>query len=265
MEVFKRELKAHRKGIFFWSLAMIILVSSSMAKYATFTSTGQSMNALVEQFPKAIKVVFGISGFDLTIPEGYYGVMFLYVALLAGVHAAIIGAEIIAKEERDRTSEFLYVKPISRASVMTSKLLAGLFNIVVLNLVTWISSIYFVNYFAKNFSDAGYITALMISLFILQLIFFSIGAALAGVLKKPKTASGLSTAIMMVALLLMFLINLNDKLDPLRFLSPFKYFDASVIIQHNQLGVGYVILSGLIILIATVCAYVFYQRRDLQT
>lgn len=265
MNVFIREIKAHRRGLFFWCLAMVILVSSSMAKYATFNSTGQSMNQVVDQFPKAIKVVFGISGFDLTTAQGFFGVTFLYIALLAAVHAAIIGAEIIAKEERDRTSEFLFVKPISRATVVTSKLVAGLINLLILNLVTWISSVYFVNYFAKNFNDGGYICALMIALFILQLVFFSIGAAIAGLLRRPKGASGLSTAVMMFALLLMFLINLNDSLNPLRFFTPFKYFDASVIIQKNQLSVGYIVLSLGIVVAATVTAYFGYQKRDLRT
>ena len=44
---------------------------------------------------------------------------------MATVHAAMLGADIISKEERDKTAEFLFVKPISRNKIIISKLLGS--------------------------------------------------------------------------------------------------------------------------------------------
>ena len=66
--------------------------------------------------------------------------LFLYIAVMGAVHAVILGSELISKEERDKTSEFLYAKPVSRPTALTGKLLAGLTNLIVLNLVTLVSS-----------------------------------------------------------------------------------------------------------------------------
>ena len=82
--------------------------------------------------------------------SGFYGIMFLYMAVMAAVHAVILGAGVIAEEERDKTSEFLYAKPVSRSRALTGKLLAGLTNLVVLNLVTLASSFVFVGFYGKG-------------------------------------------------------------------------------------------------------------------
>ena len=263
MTIFLRELKAHRLGLFFWCLGMVALVASGMGKFAAYKAAGQSVAALMADLPKMVLVVFGMSGFDLSKASGFYGVLFLYIALMGAVHAALLGANLISKEERDRTSEFLFAKPIRRSSVLTSKLLAGLVNIVVLNLATSISSYYFVGYFGKGESVNADITLMMAGLFFLQIIFFSIGALVAGVVHKPKSAPSISTSIMFLTFLVFYLVNLNDKLDVLKYLTPFKYFDAAVLMANGRLDPVYVVLSALIVGVAVFGAYHFYSGRDL--
>lgn len=264
MNIFFRELKSHRSSLLFWCLGMLFLVGSGMAKYGAYQSTGQSMNQILDQFPKTVQIVFGISGFDLSTVGGYFGLLFMYIALMGTVHAVLLGSDIVSKEERDRTSEFLFVKPISRMRAITAKLLAGLFNIIVLNLLTVFSSIYFVNYFNKNKESVGReVWLLMAGLFFLQLIFFLIGTAIAAINKKTKAAPGMSTTILLVTFILSFLINLNSKLDILKYLTPFKYFDTRDILANNKLDPIYLGLSGVIIVLLTLVTYRFFSKRDL--
>ena len=82
------------------------------------------LSELMSQFPRSIQVITGISGFDLGTVSGYFGVMFLYIALLGTIHALLLGSNIIAKEERDKTSEFLFTKPISRSRVINGKIVS---------------------------------------------------------------------------------------------------------------------------------------------
>ncbi len=243
MNIFLRELKAHRTGLIWWSLGMMGMVGSGMAKYAGYSSAGQSAQALFDQIPKGVQVVLGFSGFDLTKASGFYGVLFLYLAVMGAVHAALLGSNLISKEERDRTSEFLYTKPISRGQALTAKLLAGLSNIVVLNIVTWLSSIYFVGYFGKGEAVGSEISILMVGLLFLQVIFFTIGAVVAGVVRKPKAAPSIATSVMFMTFLLSFLVNMNENLDVLKYLTPFKYFEASAMMNDGGLDPVYVALS----------------------
>ena len=218
---------------------------------------------MLADLPKAVLVVFGMTGFDLSTASGFYGVLFLYIAVMAAVHASLLGANVISKEERDRTSEFLFSKPVTRSSVLTGKLLAGLVNIVVLNLATALSSYYFVGYFGKGESVNADITLLMVGLLFLQLIFFSISAAVAGIVKKPKSAPSIATSIMFTTFLLSYLVNFNDKLDVLKYLSPFKYFDAAVLMTDGRLDPVFVALSVVIVTVAVFATYRFFGERDL--
>ena len=263
MNIFLRELKAHRWGLLFWSIGMVMLVASGMAKYSAYEAAGESVVDMIEAIPETLQAVFGFSGFDLTTAAGFYGVIFMYIAVMGAVHAALMGSGLIAKEERDRTSEFLYAKPYSRSRILTAKLLAGLVNMLAFNLATYASSVYFVDYYNQDEPFGREIMLLMVGLFFLQLIFFSIGALIAGTSHHPKTASSKATSIMFGTFLLSFLINLNEKLDWLSFVTPFKYFDAATLMNEGALDPVYVALSIAIIAVAIILAYRRYTARDL--
>lgn len=262
MNVFRRELKAHGWGLFFWCLGIVWLIYAGMAKYAAYEAAGQSVVDILDQLPNGIKVVFGLGGFDLTTAAGFYGVLFIYLAVMAAVHAVLLGANLIAKEERDHTSEFLYAKPASRGRVLTGKLLAGLVNLVVFNLVTLASSFYFVDYYNKDAPFGSDMLILMIGLLFLQLIFFSIGAVVAGTSRRPKSAASVATSIMFLTFLLYYMVNLEESLGFLKYFTPFKYFDAAVVMADG-LDPVFVALSVVIVVAAVFGTYHFYSARDL--
>jgi ABC-2 type transport system permease protein len=263
MNIFRRELKAHRWGLLFWSLGMAMLIASGMAKYGAYEASGQSVTDIIGTLPKAVQAVFGMTGFDLTTAAGFYGVLFMYIAVMAAVHASLLGSGLIAKEERDRTSEFLYSKPASRSRILTGKLLAGLVNLIVFNLATTAASFVFVDYYNKDAPFGTDIVILMVGLFVLQLLFFSIGAAVAGTTHRPKAASSAATSIMFLTFLLSYVVNMNEKLDFLKYFTPFKYFDASKLMTDHALDPVFMALSAAIILLAMFGTYRFYSARDL--
>ncbi len=265
IHVFLRELRSRKWGLLFWCLGIVALVASGMAKYAAYQTAGQSITSLLDQFPRTLQIVFGLSGFDLTKASDFFGVLFLYIALMATVHAVLLGSDLIAKEERDETAEFLFVKPISRSSVITAKLLAGLVNLIILNMATLVSSIVFVNYFNKHGSITGDVLVLMAGLFFLQLLFFFIGMAVAAVSRKPKSSASLAGSVLLVTFILSFLINFNNKLDFLKYFTPFKYFDAKALLSSHSLDPVYVGLSLVIIAALIFTTYSAYNRRDLNS
>jgi ABC-2 type transport system permease protein len=262
MNIYRREMKAHRWGLLFWSIGMVLLVMSGMAKFAAYEQAGQSVTEIMGALPKAVQVLFGLTGFDLTKASGFYGILFLYIAVMAAVHAVILGTGVIAEEERDKTSEFLYTKPVSRATALTGKLLAGVTNLVVLNLVTLGSSIAFVNYYGNGESFTSEILVLMVGLLLLQLIFFAVGTVMAGASHKPRAAGTRAMSIMLFSFVLYYLVNLNGNLDWLKYFTPFKYYDAAVLMKEG-LDPVFVVLSLAIIVLGIVGTYYAFRRRDL--
>ena len=263
MNIFIREMKAHKKALIIWGICIIFMIISGMAKYTSVYS-GNSMNELVKQMPKSLQAIMGNGALDLSKASGYYGMLFLYLVLMATIHASMLGADIISKEERDKTFEFLMVKPVSREKIITSKLLAAFVNIVIFNIINFVFSIILVSYYAKGESIVGNIAILMAGMFILQLIFLFIGTSIAAISSNPKTATSLSTAILLVTFMLSILIDMNDKLNILKYLTPFKYYEAKNLMYGGGLDPIFLILSFAIIGILFWVTYKFYEKRDLK-
>lgn len=263
MNVFLRELKAHRKALVFWCLGMFVLVWASMNKYAALKGGGQSINTVFNKMPKGLQAVLGMSGLDLTKVGGYYGILFIYLVIMAVIHSVLIGAEIISKEERDRTSEFLFVKPRTRIKIITSKLSAAVVNIGIFNIVTLVSSIVFVRAYSKTYSLDKDIILLMSAMFILQLIFFSVGTSIAAITRNPKNPASKATAALLATYILSVIVDINEKLKNLKYLTPFKYFEARSLLQNGKMDTIYLVLSFSIIIVLIGATYFSYRKRDL--
>lgn len=239
------------------------MILAAMGKYSAYAGSGQSMNELLSQIPKSLKAVLGMGDFNLTKVSGFYGMFYLYILLMATIHASMLGANIISKEERDKTTEFLMVKPVSREKIITAKLLAALFNIVVFNIVTLVLSIAIVGKYAGGEPITNEILLLMAGMFILQLMFLFIGTGIAAVSRHSKSVGSLATAVLLVSFILSSAINMNSKLEGLQYITPFKYFEAEKLLEGGGFQPVFVILSVVIISAMVCVTYVFYKKRDL--
>lgn len=262
MNIFLRELKANRKALIIWSVCMLFLVLSGMAKYSAYSTSG-STNDVFNKMPHSLKALLGIGSFDVTTMGGYFAMLFLYIELTVAIHAVLLGSGIIGKEERDKTTEFLITKPVSRATIITSKLLAAFVNILIINIVTFVSSIVMVAAYNKGDDISGEIAIFMVSMFIIQLIFLSLGAVIAAFIRNPKASGSLSAGILLVTFVISKITDLTDRLNFLNVISPFKYFNYKNIVDGNGLNISIVVLS--LVLVAAFCAstYFLYSKRDL--
>ncbi|OPJ63798.1 ABC transporter permease subunit [Clostridium oryzae] len=261
MNIFFRELKANRKALIIWSVCMFVFVLSGMSKYTAYSSGAN--NEIFNKMPHTMKALFGFGSFDVTKMSGFFAFLFPYLALTTAIHAVLIGSGIIAKEERDKTTEFLMTKPVSRTIIITSKLLAAFVNVVIINLVTLISSIIIVGAYNKEKDISNEIIMFLVSMFIIQLIFLSLGALIAASIRKPKAAGSIGTGILLGAYVISKITDFTDRVNYLNLLSPFKYFSYKSIINGEGLNLLIVSLSIILIAVFSASAYFFYLKRDL--
>lgn len=262
MNMTARELRANAKSLTIWCTAMVLLIGVGMIKYAGIAGAGQGVAELIEQLPEAMKSILALNQLDLTTIAGYYGVFFLYFMLLGGIHAVMLGADIIAKEERDQTADFLFVKPVRRSRVITAKLAAVLVNLVVFNLATLLASIFFVARYHSGPPITEQILYLMAALFFLQVIFAAIGAGLAGLVRKPGKAASYAAALFLVMFFLSSAIELYPKIDFLQYLTPFRYFPIAPVMQ-GTFEPRFVVLAIVVSLVFAGLTYLTFQKRDL--
>ncbi|OJU16139.1 MAG: ABC transporter [Clostridiales bacterium 43-6] len=263
MNIFVHEIKSNLKALIFWCVGMALMATVGMSKYAGAEGNMESFKEIINKIPKALLAFFGMTGLDITTAVGYFGVVFTFLLVMAGIHAVMLGANIIAKEERDKTSEFLLAKPVSRSAIITYKLLAIVVNIIIVNLITTISSVGIVSSYAESNQYNSQVLLLMVGLLIFQLIFLFLGTAVSAVKHRPKTSASTAAMILFSTYILSVLVDVSGEIDFLSYLTPFKYTSAKYILENQRLDPFCMMLSFIIIVASIIVTYCFYKRRDM--
>lgn len=262
MNIFVRELKANFRSLLIWGVIVVLFVWVGVSKFSAYYENPE-MLAMLDQMPPALLSAFNFRAFNLTTISGFFGVMFTYFALLLSIAAAMWGSDIISKEERDKTVEFSLTLPVSRSRVVTAKALAALVNCVGLLLITWGISLVSAAQYQPGSEFYRFLRLCMLALFILQLTFLAIGIFLGCAMKRYKRAGSVAVSVLLGTYFLSIISALNQDLEFLKYFSPFKYFDAGMLLRESRLDVTFVLLSLAIIVASMVGAYLTYARRDL--
>jgi ABC-2 type transport system permease protein len=262
MNIFLRELKANLKSLLIWSAIIILLIFMAEAKYSAFAGDPEVLKML-DSMPPALLDALSMRAFNLTTISGFYGVMFIYFALMAAIAAAMWGSDSISKEERDKTVEFSLVLPVSRSKVVTAKALAALVNCIAFVLITWGVSLVAVRSFNPDQAFHNYLALEMRAMFSIELIFLAIGLLLGCAMKQYKRSGSTAVAIILATYFMAIISGMQEKLDFLKYFTPFKYFDAGDLFRNGKMDSTYLLLSAAIIVVCVVAAYLFYNRRDL--
>ena len=262
MNIFFRELKVNLKSSLFWCLGIILTVAGGMSKFSAAYKSGQSMNDLMAKMPKMIQALFGIGSFDLSKASGFYGVLFSYLVLIAVIHAALLGASLISKEERDKTSEFLYSKPITRNKIISQKMLASFLTILLITIISLFSSLSMMSNYSQGEPINTLILSYILGLFFMQLFFLALGLVISAIFKSPKTAPSIVSGFLLFFFFLYKLSDMHVSLNILKYMTPFAYFDA---FQIKTWGLNTYSLILFVILVTgmVIATFILYKKRDL--
>jgi ABC-2 type transport system permease protein len=262
MNIILRELKANLKSLLIWCGVMFLLILVAAAKFSAFAGD-PSMLAMLDAMPQAMIDAMSLRAFNLTTVTGFYGIMFLYFGLMGGIAAAMWGSDSISKEERDKTVEFSLVLPVSRSRVITAKAVAALVNCVLFVLVTWGISLVAVRSYAPDQAFYDFLRLEMLAMFLVELIFLAIGLLLGCAMKQYKRSGSSAVAIILVTYFLSVMSGMQEKLDFLKYFTPFKYFDAANLLHNGKIETPYLFITAGIIVVCVAAAYWVYNKRDL--
>ena len=90
----------------------------------------------------AFTKAFGMETLNFGTLTGFYGIECGNILGIGGaLFAALLGISALAREEKDGTAELLLTHPLSRAEIVTEKLVAILVQIVAMNIVVFLLAI----------------------------------------------------------------------------------------------------------------------------
>ena len=250
------------RSLIIWGGIVILLVVLRISEFSVYEGNPE-MLAVLDEIPPAMLEAFNLTAFNLTTLSGFFGVLFTYFALIASISAAMWGSDIISKEERDKTVEFSLTLPVTRSRVVTEKTLAALVNCIGVLLITWGISLIVSAQYQPDGEFYTFLRLSMLALFIMQLIFLAVGVFLGCAMKHYRRASSVAVALLLGTYFLSVISGLHENLEFLKYLSPFKYFDPSLLLHESRIEPTFLLLSTAIIAVSMVGAYLTYSRRDL--
>ncbi len=260
MTLFFHELKRDSVKLLVWTAAIAFLLCTSIVIYPQMTS---QMNDMGDMFSEmgGFSAAFGMDKVNFGEFSGYFAVECGNVLGLGGAFfAALLGISALAKEEHDRTAEFLLTHPVSRTYVVAQKLAAVAVEVLILNAVVILAAVLSSLAIGEKI-DAKLFVTLFSGYILMQLeiacVMFGISAFLRG------GGLGVGLGITFVLYFMSILSNLTERAEFLRYITPFSYADGTAIVSSGRIEVKYLI-PGLVFAAAGVAAaFVKYGKKDI--
>ncbi len=261
MTLIKHELRQGRISFLIWTASVGFLLAVCVFLFPEMKGQMEDVGDVFSSMG-SFSDAFGMDRLNFGTLLGFYTIECGNVLGLGGAFfAALCGAGILSKEEKDRTAEFLLTHPVSRARIVTEKLVSVYAQIIAMNLVIYGISL-------------GSIAAIGESvpwkeLNLLHLAYFLLQAELAGIcfgisafVRRGSAGIGLGIAAGMYFLNLV--ANIAQAAEFLKYITPFGYAEGADIIEKGCLD-GTLVAIGLALgAIGIGAAYGKYCGKDVR-
>jgi len=220
---------------------------------------------LENPFMKNMMTAFGASIDMWTNVLGYYSTRNAMLIMLFGCFFSILLAgKILAREEQEKTAEFLLSKPVTRFEVVRGKLAVYLTYLILLNIIILIFGFLSLEIFKgeSQYSLKAFFIHWFYAL-LLMLTFGAIGLFLSLLIKRGRPIINLSIGIIVGAYFIDILSRVTPSADKFGYLSPFKFVDGGVMSPDYTL-VGWRVIYFLgVSLIFIALTFVLYKKKDI--
>lgn len=263
VNIFRFEFQSRLRTVTTWSLSIAGILLFFYYVYTGFADQAALMNQMMQRFPPALLEAFGLTDVDISSVLGYYSLASLFIMLCLAIQAGNYGFGLVSIEENELTADFLLTRPVSRIQILTSKLLAGLASLILTNLAVWAASFLAITLFKGSHTyDAFTLILLLIGFFIFQLFFLCVGLFISLLVKRVRSVTPYSLGLAFGSYILAALGDVAGDVR-LEWITPFKHFDSSFIIQYNNYEWPMVALNVAISIVAVMVSYWLYLHRDI--
>ncbi len=260
MTIVRHELRQGRTAFLIWCGCIAALLGICIF---LFPEMKGEMDTVSEMFASmgAFTAAFGMDKLNFGTLTGYYAIECGNVLGLGGAfYAAIIATDILSKEERMHTADFLLTHPLGRVRVMTEKLLSVLIRIVLLNLLIYGISVLSMAAVGEEIPWKE-VNLLHLAYFLMQLELAGICFGISAFLRRGSVSIGLGIAVLMYFMNL--IANITESAKDLKYLTPFGFCDGALIAAEGKLD-GAVLAAGMALgALGILAAYLKYPKKDI--
>jgi len=242
--MFKREMNVNLKSFIIW---MMVLISLFLIVFLMYPSILKSENIkmideMMELFPKEVLIALNL---DISSMDSAFGWLksegFVFVLLIIGCYAGVLGSNILLKEEDDKTIEYLISLPIKRNDIIYNKILSGLIYIFLM-----VISLGIFNYICLSLSgdfDVKQYFLLSITPLFSSIVIYFICMYLSTFTHKTKKMLGISLGIVFVSYVLQIFSTMATEVEFLKYFSVFTLADIRNVIIDISINPMMILIS----------------------
>ena len=260
MTILRHELKQNRTSFWIWTAVISFMIGVCVFIYPEMKGEMESISDVFSDMG-SFSAAFGMDQINFGTLLGYYSIECGNVLGMGGAFfAAICGAGVLAKEEKERTAEFLLTHPVSRRKIITEKLISVMLQIVVLNVIVFAVVIAGMAAIGETIPWEEMLL-LHVAYLLLQIELAGICFGISAFLRRGSVGAGLGVAVTMYFLNL--ISNITESAEFLKYITPFAYANGTDIVTEVMLD-GKLILNGMAYaIVGLVAAYWKYAKKDI--
>lgn len=260
MIICRHEIKRGIRSILLWSLVIGGMNVLCLLLYPELKDEAKGLEDMMKNLG-SFTAAFGMDRLAYGEVMGFYGI---YAGAMLGIggmfYAAILGSGMLAKEEREKTAEFLMTHPIKRSRIYMEKLAAMMIQLFLMNGIVVALSL-------LGFSMIGETPEWKeFWLFhgaqgVMQTEIVCICYGVSSFLRKGDTSVGIG-----IASLFYFLgvyANITEKAEAVKYITPYAYADAAEIISTASLNGKLMLLGMVYALTGLLIGFYWYQKKDI--
>jgi len=260
MTILRHELKQNRTSFWIWTVVISFMIGVCVFIYPEMKGEMESISDVFADMG-SFSAAFGMDQINFGTLLGYYAIECGNVLGLGGAFfAALCGAGILAKEEKDHTAEFLLTHPVSRWKIITQKLMAIMLQIDVLNAIVFVVVTLSMLAIGENIPWEEMLL-LHAAYLLLQLELAGICFGISAFLNRGSLGVGLGVAVTMYFLNL--ISNITESAEFLKYITPFGYADGSEIVTEVALDTKLILVGMTYAIAGIILAYWKYTKKDI--
>ena len=260
----KREFKVNFKSFIIYLSILIImfLFVYLIYPYIVTDEALKSMDEMMKTMPPEMLKAFNI---DIASVDTAYGWLktegFMFILIIIGIFSAMLGSNIILKEENDKTIEYLGTMPITRNKILTNKVIVSITYIVLMVVILGLFN--YVSLLLSGDFDQKQFILLSITPLLAALPLFAINLFISMFIHKTRKTIAISFGMVFIFYILSILSELSTKVEFIKYFSIYTLCDIRNVISKVSIN-PLTILRSLIITIVFIClSYIRYNKKEL--
>ena len=260
MTLTKHEFRLGWKALAIWTASIGFFIAICVFLYPEMEGEMASMSDLFASMG-AFTAAFGMDRLNFGTLTGFYAIECGNILGIGGaLFAAMLSSNLLCKEEKERTAEFLLTHPVTRCQVVAEKLGAMVLQTAVLNAAVFLMAI-------ASVAAIGYeipwkeLGLLHLANFLVQLELEGICFGISAFLRRGGLGIGMGLTICLYFLNLM--ANLSQNAKFLKYITPFGYAEGADVLSDGCLNPRYLAVGAAFTALGILAAFWQYRRKDI--